>query len=40
MDAGERLSQHFNMDLASLLHADRPVRSFPAGPRPLTGDAA
>ena len=40
MDAGVRLSQHFNMDLASLLHADRPVRSFPAGPRPLTGDAA
>lgn len=38
MDAGERLSQHFNMDLASLLHADRPVQSFPAGPRPLTGD--
>ena len=40
MDAGERLSQHFNMDLASLLHSDRPVQSFPAGPRPLTGDAA
>jgi len=40
MDAGERLSQHFNMDLASLLHADRPVQSFPSGPRPLTGDAA
>lgn len=40
MDAGERLSQHFNMDLASLLHADRPVQSFPSDPRPLTGDAA
>ena len=40
MDAGVRLSQHFNMDLASLLHADRPVQSFPSGPRPLTGDAA
>lgn len=38
MDAGVRLSQHFNMDLASLLHADRPIQSFPAGPRPLTGD--
>ncbi len=38
MDAGERLSQHFNMDLASLLHADRPIQSFPAGPRTLTGD--
>ena len=40
IDAGVRLSQHFNMDLASLLHADRPVQSFPSGPRPLTGDAA
>lgn len=40
MDAGVRLSQHFNMDLASLLHADRPVQLFPSGPRPLTGDAA
>lgn len=40
MDAGVRLSQHFNMDLASLLHADRPVQSFPYGPQPLTGDAA
>lgn len=40
MDAGVRLSQHFNMDLASLLHADRPVQSFPPGPRHLTGDAA
>lgn len=39
MDAGVRLSQHFNMDLASLLHAARPVQSFPSGPRPLTGDA-
>lgn len=38
MDAGVRLSQHFNMDLASLLHADRPIQSFPAGPGPLTGD--
>lgn len=40
IDAGVRLSQHFNMDLASLLHADRPVQSFPPGLRPLTGDAA
>ena len=40
MDAGACLSQHFNMDLASLLHVDRPVQSFPSGRRPLTGDAA
>lgn len=40
MDARVRLSQHFNMDLASLLHADRPVQSFPSDPRPSTGDAA
>lgn len=40
MDAGVRLSQHFNMDLASLLHAERPVQSFPSGPRPLIGDTA
>lgn len=40
MDAGVRLSQHFNMDLASLLHPDRPRQAFPSGPRPLTGDAA
>lgn len=40
MDAGVRLSQHFNMDLNSLLQVDRPVQSFPSGPRPLTGDAA
>lgn len=40
MDAGVRLSQHFNMDLASLLHADPPVQSFPSAPRPLTGDTA
>ncbi len=40
MDAGVRLSQHLNMDLASLLHGDRPVQSFSAGPRPLTGDEA
>lgn len=40
MDAGVRLSQHFNMDLASLLHADRPVQSFPSGPRHLNRDAA
>lgn len=38
MDAGERLSQHFNIDLASLLHVDSPVQSFPLGPRTLTGD--
>lgn len=38
MDAGARLSQHFNIDLVSLLHADGPVQSFPAALRPLTGD--
>ncbi|MNT79824.1 hypothetical protein D3C72_2192030 [compost metagenome] len=38
MDAGVRLSHHFNIDLASLLHADSPVQSFPIGPRTLTGD--
>ena len=37
MDAGERLSQHFDMDLASLLPASRPIQAFPAGRRPLTG---
>lgn len=39
MDAGERLSHHLNIDLASLLHAGGPVESFPADPRSLlTGD--
>ena len=38
MDAGVRLSHHFNIDLASLLHAGGPVKSFPADPRSLTGD--
>lgn len=38
IDAGERLSQHFNIDLASLLHTRGPVQSFPSAPRPLTGD--
>lgn len=40
MDAGARLSQHFDMDLTSLLQAARSAQVFPAGPRPLTGDAA
>lgn len=40
MDAGARLSQHFDMDLASLLPAARPVQAFPAGRRTLTGDEA
>jgi len=40
MDAGERLSQHFDMDLASLLPAARPVQAFPAGRRTLTGAEA
>ena len=38
IDAGARLSQHFNIDLASLLHTHGPAQSFPAGPRPLAGD--
>lgn len=37
MDAGERLSQHFDMDLASLLPAARPAQAFPAGRQTLTG---
>lgn len=37
MDAGARLGQHFDMDLASLLPAARPVQAFPAGRRPLMG---
>ena len=40
MDAGARLSQHFDMDLASLLPAARPVQAFPAGRRTLTGAEA
>ncbi|NYG31469.1 integrase [Sphaerotilus montanus] len=40
MDAGASLSQHFDMDLASLLPAARPVQAFPAGRRPLTGTEA
>lgn len=40
MDAGVRLSQHFDIDLASLLPASRPVQTFPAGPRTLTGTEA
>lgn len=37
MDAGARLSQHFDLDLASLLPAAQPVKAFPAGSGPLTG---
>lgn len=40
MDAGARLSQHFDMDLASLLPAARPAQTFPAGRRPLTAAEA
>lgn len=40
MDAGARLSQHFDMDLASLLPADRPIQAFPIGRRALTGAEA
>ncbi|MDR6504256.1 hypothetical protein J2785_007457 [Burkholderia ambifaria] len=39
MDAGARLSQHFDMDLASLLPAARPSQAFPAGRQTLTGAA-
>lgn len=39
MDAGERLSQYFDMDLASLLPAARPAQAFPAGRQPITGAA-
>ena len=37
MDAGASLSQHFNMDLSSLLPAAPSVKAFPAGQRTLTG---
>ena len=36
MDAGASLSQHFEMDLTSLLPAARPVQAFPAGRQTLT----
>lgn len=39
MDAGVRLSQHFDMDLASLLPA-APIQKFPIARRPLTGAEA
>lgn len=37
MDAGARLSQHFDMDLASLLPATRSAQAFPVGRWPLAG---
>lgn len=37
MDAGVRLSQHFDMDLASLLPAAHPIQKFPIVQRPLRG---
>ncbi|NMM82680.1 integrase [Acidovorax sp. SRB_14] len=40
MDAGARLSQHFDMDLASLLPATRPVQAFSAGRQNLKGAEA
>jgi hypothetical protein len=40
MDTGMRLSQHFGMDLSSLLPAANPAQAFPAGRRTLTGDEA
>lgn len=39
MDAGMRLSQHFDVDLASLLPAVNPAQALPAGRRTLTGTA-
>lgn len=38
MDAGVRLSEHFNVDLASLMPSVRPAQTFPLGPRPLLGE--
>jgi len=40
MDAGARLSQHFDLDLTSLLPAARSVQTIPTKPRPLTGAEA
>lgn len=40
MDAGVSLSQHFDMDLASLLPRTNRIRAFPAGHQALTGDEA
>lgn len=40
MDAGTRLSQHFDMDLALLLPTDRPIQAFPIGRHTLTGTEA
>jgi len=40
MDAGLSLSQHFDMDLASLLPTANPVMAFPAGRQVLSGDEA
>ncbi len=37
MDAGASLSEHFDMDLASLLSTSRPAQAFPARLRTLTG---
>jgi len=40
IDAGLSLSQHFDMDLASLLPTANPVMAIPAGRQILTGDEA
>ncbi|MBS0454636.1 MAG: integrase [Proteobacteria bacterium] len=40
MDAGASLSQHFDMDLASLLPAARPSKAFSTGRRTLRGAEA
>jgi hypothetical protein len=40
MDAGVSLSQHFGMDLSSLLPTANPIQAFPAGRQALSGDEA
>jgi Putative phage integrase len=40
MDAGVKLSQHFDMDLASLLPTTNRVQAFPAGRQTLSGAEA
>lgn len=40
MDVGASLSQHFNVDLSSLLPAAQPRKVFPTGRRTLTGTEA
>ncbi|MNL81282.1 hypothetical protein D3C87_2083490 [compost metagenome] len=40
MDAGMRLSQHFDMDLAALLPTTHPIPAFPTAGQDLAGDEA